>query len=139
MFGDESLSRRPMRRIMQPLAQMGAQHTRARGQVSAARNYRRGAARHRLRAAGAQRAGENVRAAGRAVRAGRTTVAEPVRSRDHTEIALREFGADLTVERLADRADRPAQAERRANSPSPRISPRPHSSLWPRCWCPVLS
>ena len=30
---------------------------------------------------------------------GRTTVTEPVRSRDHTEIALREFGADITVER----------------------------------------
>jgi 3-phosphoshikimate 1-carboxyvinyltransferase len=30
---------------------------------------------------------------------GETTVTEPVRSRDHTEIALREFGADLRVER----------------------------------------
>ena len=26
---------------------------------------------------------------------GETTVTEPVRSRDHTEIALREFGADI--------------------------------------------
>ena len=30
---------------------------------------------------------------------GETAVVEPVRSRDHTEIALREFGADLAVER----------------------------------------
>jgi 3-phosphoshikimate 1-carboxyvinyltransferase len=30
---------------------------------------------------------------------GGTSVVEPVRSRDHTEIALREFGADLTVDR----------------------------------------
>jgi 3-phosphoshikimate 1-carboxyvinyltransferase len=30
---------------------------------------------------------------------GTTSVTEPVRSRDHTEIALREFGANLTVER----------------------------------------
>src|SRR5947199_123466 len=30
---------------------------------------------------------------------GVTSVTEPVRSRDHTELALREFGADLTVER----------------------------------------
>jgi 3-phosphoshikimate 1-carboxyvinyltransferase len=30
---------------------------------------------------------------------GRTSVTEPVRSRDHTEIALREFGAALAVER----------------------------------------
>ena len=31
---------------------------------------------------------------------GETSVTEPVRSRDHTEIALREFGADLRTERL---------------------------------------
>jgi 3-phosphoshikimate 1-carboxyvinyltransferase len=30
---------------------------------------------------------------------GETVVAEPIRSRDHSEIALREFGADLTVQR----------------------------------------
>jgi len=30
---------------------------------------------------------------------GATSVTEPARSRDHTEIALREFGADVTVER----------------------------------------
>src|SRR5208283_4785926 len=29
---------------------------------------------------------------------GATTVTEPARSRDHTEIALREFGADVAVE-----------------------------------------
>jgi 3-phosphoshikimate 1-carboxyvinyltransferase len=30
---------------------------------------------------------------------GRTSVTEPIRSRDHTELALREFGAELTVAR----------------------------------------
>src|SRR5262249_30982549 len=30
---------------------------------------------------------------------GNTTVHEPVRTRDHTEIALREFGADVYIER----------------------------------------
>ena len=30
---------------------------------------------------------------------GRTTVHEPVRTRDHTELALREFGADVEIER----------------------------------------
>ena len=39
--GDESLSRRPMGRIMQPLAQMGASITGARGPLSAARDPRR--------------------------------------------------------------------------------------------------
>jgi 3-phosphoshikimate 1-carboxyvinyltransferase len=32
---------------------------------------------------------------------GRTTVHEPVRTRDHTELALREFGADVEVDRLS--------------------------------------
>jgi 3-phosphoshikimate 1-carboxyvinyltransferase len=32
---------------------------------------------------------------------GRTTVHEPVRTRDHTELALREFGADVDVQRLS--------------------------------------
>ena len=32
---------------------------------------------------------------------GRTTVHEPLRTRDHTELALREFGADVDVDRLS--------------------------------------
>jgi 3-phosphoshikimate 1-carboxyvinyltransferase len=32
---------------------------------------------------------------------GRTTVHEPMRTRDHTELALREFGADLDIDRRA--------------------------------------
>jgi hypothetical protein len=32
---------------------------------------------------------------------GRTTVHEPMRTRDHTELALREFGADVDVDRLS--------------------------------------
>ena len=39
---------------------------------------------------------------------GETSVTEPVRSRDHTEIALREFGAELTVGAGQDHARRPA-------------------------------
>ena len=48
IFGDESLSRRPMQRIMKPLARNGRAHPRARGQVSAARNRGRQAARRSI-------------------------------------------------------------------------------------------
>jgi 3-phosphoshikimate 1-carboxyvinyltransferase len=93
--GDESLSKRPMDRIMQPLAQMGA--------VIEARDNRfppltiRGTRLHpidyTLPVASAQ-VKSCVLLAGLFAE-GRTTVHEPVRTRDHTELALREFGADL--------------------------------------------
>ena len=71
IFGDESLSRRPMQRIIQPLAEMGA-HIRAReGRFPPLEIHGGPLTRHRLRAAGGQRPGEDVRAAGRAVRGGR--------------------------------------------------------------------
>ena len=41
IFGDESLSRRPMQRIMKPLAEMGARIRRARRPIPAARDSRR--------------------------------------------------------------------------------------------------
>ena len=98
--GDESLSRRPMQRIMQPLRQMGA--------TIAAREDRfppleiQGASLrpidYTLPVASAQ-VKTCVLFAGLFAE-GETTVREPMRSRDHTEIALREFGADLTIERL---------------------------------------
>ena len=97
--GDESLSRRPMQRIMQPLRQMGA--------TIAAREDRfppleiHGGKLHpidyMLPVASAQ-VKTCVLLAGLFAE-GATTVREPMRSRDHTEIALREFGADVTVER----------------------------------------
>ncbi len=87
IFGDESLTRRPMQRIMKPLAQMGAQIQAARRQISSARNRRRPAAPHRVRAARAQRAGEDVRPVRRPLRRGRNrghragTFARPHRDR----------------------------------------------------------
>ena len=95
--GDESLSRRPMARIMQPLGQMGA--------VIEARDDRfppltiHGAKLHSidysLPMASAQ-VKSCVLLAG-LYADGQTTVHEPVRTRDHTELALREFGADVEV------------------------------------------
>ena len=97
--GDASLSRRPMQRIIKPLTQMGAQ-IRAREDQYPPLEITGGMLRpieYALPVPSAQ-VKTCVLFAGLFAE-GKTTVIEPVRSRDHTEIALREFGADLTVER----------------------------------------
>src|SRR6202161_391075 len=99
IFGDESLSRRPMQRIMAPLAQMGAQ-IRAHEGKSPPLEIEGGALRpirYHLPVPSAQ-VKTSVLFAGLFAE-GETVVVEPIRSRDHTEIALREFGAELTIAR----------------------------------------
>ena len=68
---------------------------------------------------------------------GETSVTEPVRSRDHTEIALREFGAEVAVEggriTLAGRPRLHGPRTVRALA----TFPRRRFSWWPRCWCPA--
>ena len=99
--GDESLSRRPMERIMKPLAQMGARID-ARDNRFPPLTIHGGklhALEYTLPVASAQ-VKSCVLLAGLFAE-GRTTVHEPVRTRDHTELALREFGADVEVERLS--------------------------------------
>ena len=100
IFGDESLSRRPMQRIMKPLAQMGARiHAREdkfppleiEGGLLHAIDY--------VSPVPSAQVKTCLLFAGLFAE-GHTSVTEPVRSRDHTEIALREFGADLTTEGL---------------------------------------
>ncbi|MFN0170128.1 MAG: 3-phosphoshikimate 1-carboxyvinyltransferase [Bryobacteraceae bacterium] len=99
IFGDESLSRRPMDRIMKPLAQMGADIQAREGRFPPLEIH--GAAlrpmEYLLPVPSAQ-VKTCVLFAG-LYADGTTVVEEPVRSRDHSEIALREFGANLTVER----------------------------------------
>jgi 3-phosphoshikimate 1-carboxyvinyltransferase len=97
--GDESLSRRPMQRIMKPLAEMGAR-VRAREDKFPPLEIEGSKLRpidYTLPVPSAQ-VKTCVLFAGLFAE-GETSVTEPVRSRDHTEIALREFGADLTVDR----------------------------------------
>ncbi|MFM2370622.1 MAG: hypothetical protein RIS85_344 [Pseudomonadota bacterium] len=103
--GDASLSKRPMGRVIDPLAMMGADFTAAPGGrlpltlrgISPAVPIE-----YRLPVASAQvksailLAGLNT--------PGTTTVIEPVPTRDHSERMLRGFGADLTVEIAADGA-----------------------------------
>jgi 3-phosphoshikimate 1-carboxyvinyltransferase len=96
--GDESLVKRPMRRIMTPLAQMNA-HIEATGgdfppltiQGSPLR-----AIDYPLPVASAQ-VKSCVLLAG-LYATGETIVREPIVTRDHTEIALQELGADITIE-----------------------------------------
>lgn len=99
LHGDESLSRRPMGRVMTPLRQMGARISAAAGD------------RPPLEIQGASLRGieYNVPVASAQVKSavlfagllaeGETTVEEPYRTRDHSEQALRAFGAELSRSR----------------------------------------
>jgi 3-phosphoshikimate 1-carboxyvinyltransferase len=100
IFGDESLSRRPMQRIMRPLAEMGAQ-IRAREDKFPPLEIHGAQLRpidYTLPVPSAQV--KTCVLFGGLFAEGHTSVSEPVASRDHTEIALREFGADLTVSQV---------------------------------------
>jgi 3-phosphoshikimate 1-carboxyvinyltransferase len=98
LIGDTSLMRRPMKRIVEPLTRMGAR-------ISVGEQNRPplriASAQGRLRAidyatpvASAQ-VKTCVLFAGLAAD-GTTSVSEPVRTRDHGELALRAFGAEIT-------------------------------------------
>ncbi len=96
--GDESLSRRPMDRIMQPLAQMGARIEAHAGRYPplSIRGAKLHPIEYTLPVASAQ-VKSCVLFAGLYAE-GKTTVHEPVRTRDHTELALQEFGAEVEVQ-----------------------------------------
>jgi 3-phosphoshikimate 1-carboxyvinyltransferase len=89
--GDDSLRRRPMERVAEPLRRLGAQvaTTDGRPPVTVAGGYLWGRA-LRLEVASAQVKGALLLAGLQAH--GRTTVTEPDPSRDHTERALRRLG-----------------------------------------------
>jgi 3-phosphoshikimate 1-carboxyvinyltransferase len=101
MIGDESLSRRPMKRIIEPLSRMGAEIHSADGDCAP------------LRITGAKLHGIEYRppVASAQVKTsllfagllaeGKTTVEEPSRTRDHGELALRAFGAKVDRSRNA--------------------------------------
>lgn len=95
--GDESLVKRPMRRIMAPLAEMGAHIDAAGGQFPplTIQGTALKAIHYKLPVASAQVKSCVLLAALYAQ--GETIVEEPVATRDHTEIALRELGADITM------------------------------------------
>jgi len=93
--GDESLSRRPMARIMTPLSEMGAKISSSEGGRPPLKihggplkpiHYRPEVASAQVKSC--------VLFAG-LFAAGETVVEEPMRTRDHGEIALRAFGAEV--------------------------------------------
>jgi 3-phosphoshikimate 1-carboxyvinyltransferase len=96
LVGDESLSRRPMARIIAPLEMMGAKIVadnggcpplRIRGTQLKAIDYKMPVASAQVKSA--------LLFAGLFAK-GETRVEEPVRTRDHGELALRAFGAEVT-------------------------------------------
>jgi 3-phosphoshikimate 1-carboxyvinyltransferase len=93
--GDSSLRRRPMRRVMDPLAQMGARIQARDGGFAPLKieGTRLFPLQYELPVASAQ-VKTAVLLAGMFAD-GITSVIEPVRTRDHTELALAEFGARL--------------------------------------------
>ena len=96
LTGDESLSRRPMARIITPLEMMGAKITAQSGgrpplQV---RGGKLKAIRYEMPVASAQ-VKSCLLFAG-LFASGETSVIEPMRTRDHSELALRGFGAEIT-------------------------------------------
>ncbi|HVO59960.1 MAG TPA: 3-phosphoshikimate 1-carboxyvinyltransferase [Terriglobales bacterium] len=95
LIGDESLSRRPMARIMAPLRQMGAEISAAEGQRPPLliHGAKLKAIEYTTPVASAQ-VKSCVLFAG-LLADGVTQVSEPVRTRDHGELALRAFGAEV--------------------------------------------
>ncbi len=96
--GDSSLRRRPMRRVMDPLAQMGARIQSRDGGFAPLKieGTRLSAIEYKLPVPSAQ-VKSAVLLAGMFAD-GVTSVTEPVRTRDHTELALAEFGAQVEHE-----------------------------------------
>ncbi|MFB3924238.1 MAG: 3-phosphoshikimate 1-carboxyvinyltransferase [Terriglobia bacterium] len=95
MKGDASLSRRPMKRVIEPLTQMGARIKSAEGALPPL-EIEGGALRpirYELPVASAQ-VKSAVLLAG-LFAPGETEVVEPAPTRDHTEIALEQMGADI--------------------------------------------
>lgn len=91
--GDESLRRRPMRRVTEPLKRMGARFEGGDQLPITLQGGGLDGIDHRSDVASAQVKSAILLAGLNA--AGDVTVAEPAESRDHTEIMLREFGGEV--------------------------------------------
>jgi 3-phosphoshikimate 1-carboxyvinyltransferase len=119
IFGDESLTRRPMGRIIKPLELMGARIEARDGQFPPLTIYGRTLQPidYTLPVPSAQV--KTCVLFGGLFAEGTTIVHESVRARDHSEIALREFGADLQVkQRVITLEGRPKLVGREVMVPS---------------------
>ena len=95
LFGDESLSRRPMARIIKPLTEMGAKIISSDGGRPPLKIHgsQLNAIHYKPEVASAQ-VKSCVLFAG-LFATGQTIIEEPIRTRDHGELALRAFGAEV--------------------------------------------
>jgi len=99
LIGDASLSRRPMKRVIEPLTQMGAQIKSAEGERAPLEIH--GAKLHGIQyrpAVASAQVKTSVLFAG-LLAEGKTSVEEPARTRDHGELALRAFGVEVQRDR----------------------------------------
>ncbi len=106
LVGDDSLSRRPMGRVLGPLSQMGAQSTSDENRLPVIMQGTNNPnpAQYTLDIASAQVKSALLLAGLQAQ--GQTVVEEPGPSRDHTENMLRSFGAELETISLSGGAKR---------------------------------
>lgn len=99
--GDRYLKKRPMERVIAPLSLMGANITSGGGRLplsikgGLSASGKLSAIRYKMPVASAQVKSAVMLAA--LFAAGDTTVIEPAKTRDHTEIMLKSFGAEVTV------------------------------------------
>jgi 3-phosphoshikimate 1-carboxyvinyltransferase len=98
LTGDASLTRRPMERVRRPLTEMGAQITLTDGHAPMIVEGRKLAAIDYTTPIPSAQVKTAILFAGLQAEA-RTTVRESVRTRDHSELALRAFGARLDRDR----------------------------------------
>ena len=135
MIGDDSLSRRPMRRVMEPLALMGACIEAVDGHAPLTVH---GTALHPIAytpTVPSAQVKSAVILAGLHTD-GTTSVTEPAQTRDHTERALEAFGFQVTVSGLT------VSVQGRQRTPARRCrcraTSRPQRSGWlPRRRCPA--
>jgi 3-phosphoshikimate 1-carboxyvinyltransferase len=106
--GDESLSRRPMARIIKPLTEMGAKLEARDGTYPPLTIQ--GASLHPIDYTLPMPSAQVKTCVlfGGLFAEGKTIVHEPVRTRDHSELALTQFGAELEVRRLTISLQGPA-------------------------------
>ena len=103
LSGDESLNSRPMKRIIEPLTQMGAHISSLHGNGCAPLVIEPGKLHgiHYTSPVASAQVKSCILLAGLYAE-GETSVTEPILSRNHTELMLKEFGADIrTVHQLA--------------------------------------
>jgi 3-phosphoshikimate 1-carboxyvinyltransferase len=104
MMGDDSLSRRPMRRVIEPLTRMGARIEATGGHAPlTVHGARLHAIAHVPEVPSAQVKSAVLLAGLHAE--GATSVAEPAQTRDHTERALTAFGGRVSVANLTVSVD----------------------------------